>query len=181
MKKIILLLCLITIIISCEVSISNFGNYHLDGDSALENVLVLDKSGSISFVDELGIKRKGILIKTIDSNEIADSFYATNGWIVLSNYIDSFAIDSYKFILIARKPIIPIERKVDSIIKNSSNNYSSYNLILDELKTSTHIEYFIINQIDDIIYGPYNRERFFLQRKKFKIPVNLNLTKTSGY
>lgn len=133
----------------------------------MQRYIILDKVGNRTDNSSNDDSRNDYtLLICIDSNNVIDSSYATNEGRVIYNYVDYFISDYEKFILVAQIDIKELWEYEN--MKEMAN-------ILKMKRKNCEYQYWIINKIDDIIYGPFTQSKFIEKRKELGVPKELKM------
>lgn len=151
-------------LISCNNNWGNYGSYKLEYTSGLKYFIALNKGEPINGIDSIVDSKKGTRVKFIRASGRVDTITVGKDAEVIGSFVDKNNISfNKKFILVDQKPF-------ELICHNT--NYDECKTALQE--SNLH-HYWIIDQENDNIYGPFNKEEFSNKRMALNIPQTLNI------
>lgn len=179
MKNLFWTLLLAILLSSCETKWGKYGGYAMDYESALDYYIVLDKSDTtyIQKWDDTRTEYEGAFIKYHKNDIQIDTIFVSKGGKVIGSYVSDVKYDN-SFILVKQKPLDSIcECNQECVSKKYKtwNKLPTYKLCKRALKKSTFFQYWIINKMKDVVYGPLKKEEYSLKRKELGVPDNLRL------
>lgn len=168
MKYWIIILCII--LSSCINEDEYFygDGYKLDNENYSEHHVVFDKEGDSTDINPLGYEYDCKLVRYIDYFDKFRSICTAKGNSIISPFVvkEESRFDN-KFILIVQSTLELNVWLFDKYYYHQyiDSNYSKFENI--------DIWYWIINKIDDIIYGPYTKEMYLEKRVEIGVPDSL--------
>lgn len=170
MKYILILLVTVTLFSCYNKDEYCYGGYYLDSESEFEKFISHDKVPDTIFINDDGVKYnvKAITFESYFRNIKKGLFSNRVGVISPFVFKEETRFDS-KFILIVQEPF-----SQDNVLI-SSYTYPQYTDTNYKEFSDVKIWYWIINKIDDIIYGPYTKEMYLEKRVEIGVPDSLRL------
>lgn len=161
---------------SCETNWGKYGGYKMEYDSAMDYYIVLDKGKAIYGTNPEDLK-KGTLVKYYRPTGKIDSIWLGKGGIIIEPFVDDDKVSFDKtFILVTQKPLSEIcECNLECFKKMDSYDKRSYPRCKEALEKSDFYQYWIINKIQNVVYGPLSKEKFFQKREELGVPRELQL------
>ena len=147
----------------------HYGGYSIDMSySGEEHSISLDKEADTLFINDQGVKYLVNSIKYIDYYGVTNFSLIGKGGTVISPFVfyKETRFDK-KYILIVQKPFSKDNPFIEkySYPQYSDSNYRKF--------ADVKIWYWVINKIDDIIYGPYTKNQYLEKRKLIGISDSL--------
>ena len=149
----------------------------MDYESAMDYYIVLDKGKEVYGTNSEKYIRDGTLIKYYDSSGGIDSVWLGKGSWVIGSYVDADKTNfDSTFILVAQKPLDSIcECNLSCFKEMPSYDKRSYPRCKDALERSTFYQYWIINKVQDAIYGPFTKAEYLQKREELGVPEELQI------
>lgn len=145
-----------------------YGGYNLSSESDKEKFILHEKEPDSIFINDEGVKYDVKLITYINNFEDTTTDLISKYGIVISPFVDSKESRfDHKFILILQHPL-PNKKSW-----NDKYYFEQYSNINYKQYSDVKIWYWIINKIDDIIYGPYTKEMYLKKRVEIGVPDSL--------
>ncbi len=164
-------LLILLLFCSCISDISDYGSYKFDYDSKVDHYIMLNKIDTV--IQDYPYYNKGAFVYFHRADSTVDTFFMGKGGDVVQPYVDDVRFND-RFILVKQKPLDKICECNDSCLAiKYPDNEKTYPLCSDALKKSTFFNYWIIDQSNDNIYGPYDRQTFSKQLNVLKVPETI--------
>ena len=143
--------------------------YKLDNENYSEHHVAFDKEGDSTYYNNWGNAfNGGRLVRYIDYYDSLRPTVKAKGNNIISPFVvkEESRFDS-KYILIVQSTLEMNEWLFDKYYYHQyiDSNYSKF--------ANIDIWYWIINKIDDIIYGPYTKEMYLEKRGEIGVPDSL--------
>ena len=166
---IFIIILIVIVIILIPKNYDDLGGYKIDSYSSKEYFISLDKEGDTLVTNGLGIVHKGTRITYIYPNDSLYFGYGSLDSPIIEPFIYSNEIRyNNKFILLVQHPITGWGEKYTY----SKEIYKDTTIVYG---WKIPIWFFIINKLEDIIYGPYTLDQYLEKRKEIGIPDSLKL------
>lgn len=165
----ILIIFSMLIIPSCiEKGQYYYGGYGIGSESDIEKFIILYKEPDSTDINPLGYKYDCKLVRYLDFFDNVRAYCLPYECEVIPPFIfkEESRFDN-EFILIVQEPLPNEKGWVDKykFQQYINPNYKEF--------SDVKIWYWIINKIDDIIYGPYTKEMYLEKRVEIGVPDSL--------
>ncbi len=149
----------------------------MEYDSALEYYIALDKIDTT--LENYPYYNKGAFIKFYRTNSIIDTVFIGKDGEIIESFVDDDKVSfDETFILAAQKPLLKIcecNRSYCATDSYDRENTSGYQRCKDALEKSNFYQYWIINKIQNAVYGPFSKEEFLQKQEELKVSKELKL------
>ena len=145
-----------------------YGGYSLGSESDVEEFIILDKEADSTDINPLGYEYDCKMVRFLDYFDSLRAYCISYKGLVIQPFIikEESRFD-YTYILIVQEPLPNTKGWIDKykFEQYINPNYKEF--------SDVKIWYWVINKIDDIIYGPYKKEMYLEKRVEIGVPDSL--------
>lgn len=178
MRKLIIVLFLLTCLYSCNMRTKDYGGYILSENPEYgENLIITYSDTSAYHHWDNGTRslQKGVFLKYISKNKI-DTLFIWEKSTVIEAYINDINYDSV-FIIVDQKPLDSIWGPMVNVnsTPKREKQFNNANEAIDYLENSNIHSFWIIDKKKKEVYGPMQKHEYEEKREELKIPKELVL------
>ncbi len=176
MRKILMIVSIFFLFTGCETKWGKYNGYSLSYDNSVDYYIQIDKGDEILLTDsQPTIKKKGTLVRFVNEFGKSDTLLLGKNDRVIESFVNEANFDG-TFIIVDQKPakeICECDMKCLSTEYKGYDSLPTYEMCKEALRKSTFHQYWIVNVKEDLVYGPFSRDKFLAKKNDFKIIIGL--------